>query len=80
VEEQLQREEKLRTEMLGKLRETEDQNRQMSTFIKNLQDQGDQELSQMRELMQKKLTDDHVNNVKTTEKSNILFNEMVRLG
>lgn len=34
----------------------------------------------MRELMQKKLTDDHVNNVKSTEKSNILFNEMVRLG
>ena len=52
----------------------------MINFIKNLQTQGDQELSSMRNFLQQKISEDQSNNSKNNEKNSVLFNEMVRLG
>jgi hypothetical protein len=52
----------------------------MANFIKSLQSQSEFELGQMRNFMQTKLSEDHANQVKTKEKSSILFNELVRIG
>jgi len=67
-------------ELREKLRLTEDNNREMVNFIKNLQSQGDQELSSMRQFLQQKISEDYQNNTKSQEKNSVLFNEMVRLG
>lgn len=67
-------------ELREKLRLTEDNNREMVNFIKNLQSQGDQELSSMRAFLQQKISEDYQNNTKSQEKNSVLFNEMVRLG
>lgn len=80
LESSLQREEKMRLEMRDKLRQSDEQNRELASFIKSLQSQSDQELTQMRSFLQEKLNEDHLNGIKTKEKSTILFNEVVRLG
>lgn len=72
--------EQTRMELREKLRLTEDNNREMVNFIKNLQSQGDQELSSMRQFLQQKISEDYQNNTKSQEKNSVLFNEMVRLG
>ena len=80
LEDQVRLGEGTRVELRDKLRLTEENNREMANFIKSLQQQGDLELSSMREFLQQKITEDQQNSVKTNEKSSILFNEMVRLG
>jgi len=52
---------KIKLEMRDKLRITEDGNREMMAFIRNLQQQGDQELASMRNFLQQKITDDQTN-------------------
>ena len=52
----------------------------MTNFIKSLQNQSDAELSQMRNFMQNKLSEDAALQLKSKEKNNILFNELVRIG
>ena len=52
LEDQALLSDKIRTELRDKLRVTEDGNREMISFIKNLQQQGDQELSSMRNFLQ----------------------------
>ena len=87
---------KLEWNLEKKLRLTEDNNREMVNFIKNLQSskspksgKGDQELSSMRQFLQQKISEDYQNNTKSQEnprkarsqeKNSVLFNEMVRLG
>ncbi len=61
LEGSLNREEKLRLEMRDKLRVSEEQNRELANFIKSLQTQSDQELTQMRTFLQDKLNEDHIN-------------------
>lgn len=80
LEQSLTREEKLRLEMRDKLRVSDEQNRELANFIKSLQTQSDQELTQMRTFLQEKLNEDHLNGIKHKEKSTVLFNEVVRLG
>lgn len=80
LEGSISREEKLRMEMRDKLRVSEEQNRELANFIKSLQTQSDQELTQMRTFLQDKLNEDHLNGIKHKEKSSVLFNEVVRLG
>jgi hypothetical protein len=80
LEEQVLLGEKTRIDLRDKLRVTEDNNREMINFIKNLQSQGDQELSSMRNFLQSKISEDQTNNSKNNEKNSVLFNEMVRLG
>ena len=48
LEDQVLLGDRVRVELRDKLRITEDNNREMVNFIKNLQSQGDQELSSMR--------------------------------
>lgn len=62
------------------MRIAEENNLQMSNFIKGLQSQSESELAQMRNFLQTKLSEDHADKVKTKEKSSILFNELVRIG
>ena len=52
----------------------------MIAFIKNLQQQGDVELSSMRNFLQNKITEDQSLHSQNNEKNSVLFNEMVRLG
>lgn len=52
----------------------------MIAFIKNLQQQGDIELSSMRNFLQNKISEDQSILNKNNEKNSVLFNEMVRLG
>ena len=52
----------------------------MANFIKSIQSQSDIELTQMRNFLQDKLNDDHLNAIKHKEKSTVLFGEVVRLG
>ena len=52
----------------------------MTNFIKSLQNQSEAELSQMRNFMQNKLSEDADLQLKSKEKNNILFNELVRIG
>lgn len=52
LEDQVLLGEKTRLDLRDKLRVTEDNNREMINFIKNLQSQGDQELSSMRNFLQ----------------------------
>lgn len=52
----------------------------MTNFIKSLQNQSEAELSQMRNFMQNKLSEDAALQLKSKEKNNILFNELVRIG
>jgi len=59
---------------------SEDGNREMIAFIKNLQQQGDVELSSMRNFLQNKITEDQSLHSQNNEKNSVLFNEMVRLG
>ena len=80
LEDQVSLGDKTRQELNQKLRVTEDNNREMVSFIKNLQTQGDQELSSMRQFLQQKISEDHANSAKVNEKNSVLFNEMVRLG
>ena len=80
LEDQVMLGEKTRLDLRDKLRVTEDANREMMTFIKNLQNQGDQELASMRNFLQQKISEDHTNNTNFNEKNSVLFNEMVRLG
>tara|TARA_B100000519_G_C14010037_1_gene328239 strand:+ start:427 stop:645 length:219 start_codon:yes stop_codon:yes gene_type:complete len=51
LEVQVNLSEQTRNEMRDKLRVAEDGNREMITFIKNLQQQGDAELSSMRNFL-----------------------------
>ena len=55
----MQREEQIRTELRDKLRVSEEQNLQMANFIKSLQTQSEAELSQMRNIIQNKVSEDH---------------------
>ena len=66
--------------MREKFRIQEDNSRDVINFVKSIQNQGDQELSQMRVFFQDKLNGDHLSTVKQKEKSTVLFNEVVRLG
>ena len=70
----------MRLDMREKLRVSEEQNRELANFIKSLQTQSDQELTQMRTFLQDKLNEDHLQGIKQKEKSTVLFNEVVRLG
>lgn len=58
LEDQVMLSDKIKIELRDKLRVTEDGNREMMAFIKNLQQQGDQELASMRNFLQQKITDD----------------------
>ena len=80
LEEALQREERARIELRDKFRAQEEGSRDVINFIKSVQNQGDQELSQLRTYLQEKLNGDHLQNIKQKEKSTVLFNEVVRLG
>ena len=80
LEDQVLLADRTRNELRDKLRVTEDNNREMINFIKNLQSQGDSELSSMRSFLQQKISDDQTNGSKLNEKNTVLFNEMVRLG
>ena len=53
---------------------------EMANFIRSLQNQSENELAQMRNFMQSKLSEDHVDKIKSKEKNTILFNELVRVG
>ena len=55
----MQREEQIRSELRDKLRVSEEQNLQMANFIKSLQNQSEAELSQMRNILQNKVSEDH---------------------
>jgi dsDNA-specific endonuclease/ATPase MutS2 len=60
LENSLNREEKMRLELREKLRVSEEQSRELANFIKSLQTQSDQELTQMRSFLQDKLNEDHL--------------------
>mmetsp|Transcript_2287 Transcript_2287/g.2231 ORF Transcript_2287/g.2231 Transcript_2287/m.2231 type:complete len:189 (+) Transcript_2287:513-1079(+) len=66
--------------MRDRLKNADEANRELMNFIKSIQNQGDQELTQMRSFLQEKLNDDHLTGIKSKEKSTVLFNEVVRLG
>lgn len=51
LEDQIRREEKMRVELRDKLKNSEEANREMVNFIKSIQNQGDQELTQMRQFL-----------------------------
>lgn len=53
---------------------------EMQNFIKSLHNQSEAELAQMRQLLQSKTSEDHVEKIKVKEKNSILFNELVRIG
>lgn len=72
--------EQSKNELRDKLRQAEDGNRELMSFIKNLQQQEEVELSSMRNFLQNKITEDLTINNKHNEKNSVLFNEMVRLG
>ena len=55
----MQREEQIRSELRDKLRVSEEQNLQMANLIKSLQNQSEAELSQMRNILQNKVSEDH---------------------
>jgi hypothetical protein len=52
----------------------------MANFIRSLSSQSEAELSQMRNILQNKMSEDHAEKVKVKEKNSILFNELVRIG
>jgi len=52
----------------------------MANFIKGLQNQSETELAQMRNFLQSKQSEDHIEKMKSKEKNSILFNEVVRIG
>ena len=52
----------------------------MANFIRSLSSQSEAELSQMRNILQSKMSEDHAEKVKAKEKNSILFNELVRIG
>jgi hypothetical protein len=58
----------MRDQLREKLRISEENNLQMSNFIKGLQSQSESELAQMRNFMQTKLSEDHADKVKAKEK------------
>lgn len=76
----MKREEKTKVEMRDRLRVADENNRELMNFIKSIQTQSDQELTQMRAFLQDKLNEDHLGSIKQKEKSTVLFNEVVRLG
>ena len=76
----MRNDEMLRNELRQKLRITEEQNMEMQNFIKSLHNQSEAELAQMRQLLQSKTSEDHVEKIKVKEKNSILFNELVRIG
>jgi hypothetical protein len=80
LEEQVVLSESTKNELRDKLRIADDGNREMISFIKNLQQQGDIELSSMRNFLQNKISEDSSLANKNNEKNSVLFNEMVRLG
>ena len=80
LEDQVLLTEQTKNELREKLRIADDGNREMIAFIKNLQQQGDIELSSMRNFLQNKISEDQSLNNKHNEKNSVLFNEMVRLG
>lgn len=80
MEEQILLTEQSKNELREKLRIADDGNREMIAFIKNLQQQGDIELSSMRNFLQNKISEDQSILNKNNEKNSVLFNEMVRLG
>jgi hypothetical protein len=52
----------------------------LAHFIKGLQNQSETELSSMRNFLQAKQSEDHLEKMKFKEKNSILFNELVRIG
>ena len=80
LEMSLAKEEQTRIELQSKLLRSEEQNLELSNFIKSLQSQSEQELAQMRNILQSKLSEDHMDKVKSNEKNSILFQELVRIG
>ena len=49
----------MKAELRDKLKVSEEQNLQMANFIKSLSNQSENELTQMRNLIQSKVSDDH---------------------
>jgi chromosome segregation ATPase len=80
LEENLQKEEKQRVSYIDKIRNTEQNQKELVHLIKNIERQENSELSQMRELIHSKLGSDELTQVQQHEKSMALFNEVVRLG
>ena len=80
MQQEIQRADQNKTELRDKLRTAEEQNLQMANFIKGLQSQSETELAQMRNYLQTIFSENHADQVKSKEKSSILFNELVRIG
>lgn len=80
MQQEQQRADQNKTELRDKLRTAEEQNLQMANFIKGLQSQSETELAQMRNYLQTIFSENHADQVKSKEKSSILFNELVRIG
>ena len=80
LQDQVDFNEKQRSDLRERLLKSEDANKELINFIKNLQSQNDKEMSSIRQFMQQKLSEENVTSAKNNEKSSVLFNELVRLG
>lgn len=80
LEQNVRNDEMLRNELKNKLRVTEEHNQDLAHFIKGLHNQSETELASMRNFLQAKQSEDHVEKMKFKEKNSILFNELVRIG
>lgn len=80
LEAEIRRGEQVNEDLNDKLRSVEQNNKEMQVFMKTVQSQTENELTQMREIVNEKFGEDQVIHVKNKEKNVALFNEVVRLG
>ena len=69
LEQGMRADEVTRHELRQKLKTAEEQNMEMANFIRSLQNQSETELAQMRNFLQSKLSEDHVDKMKVKEKN-----------
>ena len=67
-------------ELTKKLQATEQTTQELANFLKSLSSQSETELGQMRNLMQKQLSDEYLNQAKNKEKNAVLLSEVVRIS
>lgn len=80
LEEEIKRQDISHKELEKRLMQTMSYYSDISSKVGGIQKQEDVELSQIRNLIQDRLTEDSKNNFKNKEKAQVLFGEVVRLG
>ena len=80
LEEQVTKVEEEKSELTQKLQQSELKQKEIMQYVRQLQQQENTEMNQVRAILQDRLSEEQMGSIKQKEKSAALFTEVVRLG